>query len=70
MAKKHYKLKRNHFKDILELVEEGHYFEIQNNMPEKVHLDLYTKKQQFLERRQNDHKISIPNVPLINNIDT
>jgi len=54
VTKKHYKLKWHHFKDILRLVEEGHHFETQNDMPEKVRLDLYAEEQQFLERRQND----------------
>jgi hypothetical protein len=58
VTKKHYKLKWHHFKDILRLVEEGHHLETQDDMPEKVRLDLYAEEQQFHEMRHKDHKTS------------
>jgi hypothetical protein len=70
VTKKHYKLKWHHFKDILKLVEEGHRLDTQNDMPEKVRIDLYAEEQQFLEKRQKDHKTSPSNVPPINIINT
>ena len=65
MTKKYYKLKWHHFKDILKLVEEGYYLEIQNDMLEKVRLDLYIEEQQLLEMHRKDPKLSLSNVPAI-----
>ena len=64
ITKKHYKLKWHHFKDIIKLVEQGHYLEAQNDMPEKVRLDLYAEEQQRIEKQQKPPGISAVNPPI------
>ena len=66
MTKKHYKLKWHHFKDIFKPVEEGHHLETQDEMPEKVRVDLYAEEQQLLEMRRKDRSTSASNAPPIN----
>jgi hypothetical protein len=72
ISKKHHKLKWHHFKDIIRLVEQGHHLEAQNDIPEKVRLDLYTEEQQQLEKQQKTPSISIatPPIHIINTLPT
>jgi len=64
ISKKHHKLKWHHFKDIIKLVEQGHHLEGQNDMPEKVRLDLYAEEQQRLEKQQKPPGTSAANPPI------
>lgn len=45
ITKKYYKLKQYYFKDILKLVEEEHRLETQDDILEKVRLNLFTEEQ-------------------------
>ncbi|KAF8846810.1 hypothetical protein BDZ45DRAFT_709909 [Acephala macrosclerotiorum] len=72
IIKKHYKLKWHHFKEIIKLVEQGYHLEVQDDMPEKIRLDLYAEEQQRLEKQQKPSSISAANafIHIINTLPT
>ncbi len=63
--KKYYKLNSHHLKSLIMHMQDGHMLETHDDVPKKIHDELYIKEQQSLERHQKATRTSTASHPPI-----